>query len=169
MMEHAQKPDGTDAQKAAALREDLRRLDEVSREQIMASARAEGWPEEEAGMMDILAKQSLVQDVVAGRPVAEALREAYGRARRQLILRAYGQALAAGQDAAGAFRAVIGLEASLAERRGETLPAYAPEVAQAGCAAALQAAAEGRSEEEQMLAGSTALLARLEQGGAPLH
>jgi len=158
------------AEKRAQLAENLREIDAAARAQILQRAQLEGWSESQAAWLDILAKEKLLQDVVDGVPVEQALPEAYGHARRQLTVGYFQNALEKGQSRVAAFLTVIDLEKQLAGRRGAPIPEYGDDVLMAACGRVEQAAAEGQTPERQVAAGFAEIQQLLaEARDAPRH
>ncbi|MDQ1080077.1 hypothetical protein [Pseudoroseomonas cervicalis] len=165
MTDPTEGPQG-DTAKEARMAEALRKLDALSREQILARARLEGWSESQAGWLNVLAKEPLVQAVVDGTPPEQAIQDAYLQARRRLTVSYFENALNEGKNRITAFLTVIDLEKQLAERRGDKPPAYPDTVLMAACGAVEQAAMAGRATEEQVAAGFDMLRSQLAIGGA---
>lgn len=149
------------AEEAARLTENLRELDAVSRQKILEAAAAEGWSDSQAHWLDILAKQTLFQEIVDGKPTIEALNDAYATARRKLTVGYFENALNEGKNRITAFLTVIDLERQIAERRGDTPPDYPDPVLIAACEVVEAAAAQGLSSEQQIAAGFAEIARRL--------
>lgn len=154
------------AQMTTELTEATRRLNDLSRERIMEIARLEGWSDSQAEWLDVLAKEKLFEDVLAGAPSEQALTDAYRLARRRLTLGYFENALNEGKNRITAFLTVIDLERQLAERRGDVAPQYPDEVLMAACGAVEATAAAGKSNDEQIAAGFAVIRARLEAEAA---
>lgn len=149
------------AQEMTELAEASRRLNELSRAHILEQAKLEGWSESQAEWLDVLAKEQLFDEVVAGKPAAEALVDAYQLARRRLTVGYFENALNEGKNRIAAFLTVIDLDRQLAERRGEVPADYSDEVLMAACEAVEAAAAAGQPSDEQIAVGFAVIRAHL--------
>lgn len=154
------------AEEAARLTETLRELDALSRQKILEAAAAEGWSDSQAHWLDILAKQTLFQEIADGKPTIEALNDAYATARRRLAVGYFENALNEGKNRITAFLTVVDLERQIAERRGDTPPDYPDAVLMAACEVVEAAAAQGLPSEQQIAAGFAEIAKRLEGTGA---
>lgn len=164
MSENSMSPESMaarNAQGATELAEAAQRLNELSREKILEAAKLEGWSDSQAEWLDVLAKETLFDDVVAGKDTELALVDAYRLARRRLTLGYFENALAEGKNRITAFLTIIDLERQLAERRGDVAPDYPDEVLMAACGAVEASAQAGQSNDEQIAAGFAVIRARL--------
>lgn len=152
MIDQNSTPEEIEAYKAE-LTSAAEQLEATTREHILARAAAEGWSPSQATWLDIIAKQPLLQAVADGTPLLTALEQAYADARRTLTTGYFNNALDEGKNRYTAFLTVIDLEKQLAERRGETPPAYPEDILLEACRAVEDAATRGLSSEDQIATG----------------
>lgn len=141
----------------------IEKLEAVASEHFIAVAKQEGYSDDQAKNIDLLARLPLIQDAVDGVPAEESFVHAYQLGRRQLALSYYENVLNKGKGYFTAFLTLIELEKQLAERRGEPAPEYPQEALIMACEAAEMAAEEGLSIEEQVATGFAMLRKKLGQ------
>lgn len=139
----------------------IRELEEAASPQFIAAAKADGYSDEQAANVDLLARVPLIQGAVDGLPPAESIQNAYDVGRRELAMRYYENTLDNGKNHYTAFLTLIELEKQLAARRGEPAPDYPEEALIMACEAAQMAADEGLTIEEQVATGFAMLRRRL--------
>lgn len=138
-------------------------LEAVASEHFISVAKKEGYSDDQARNIDLLARLPLIQDAVDGVPATESFVRAYTIGRQQLALSYYENVLNKGKGHFTAFLTLIELEKQLAERRGEPVPEYPESALMMACEAAEMAAEEGLTIEEQIATGFAMLRKRLGQ------
>lgn len=137
-----------------------------SRPAMMRIAAQDGWSDPQAEWIWKLSLQTLMQAVVDGTPVEEAMQQAYREGRRLLTIAYFNNARDEGKRPFEAFLVVIDLERQIAERRGATPPDYPDEILKDACEHVEAAGRAGAPAEEQIEIGYRILRERLADASA---
>ena len=122
-------------------------------------AESEGWLPVHAQALAALATAPFLEALLSDVPAAEAVDSAIKRGRQLVLGELFQSEIADGNDRDAAFRALLGLQMENAGRIGEAVSAVPEAWVEAALAEVGATAAEGRSPEDQVMAGLRSIMA----------